>query len=64
MQDVGQVQPKNVWLHGRLVGDFFGVVYRDELLEALVDQAKLKNEWVHGRPRKTENQWLHGQIEK
>jgi len=22
MQDVGQVQPKNVWLHGRLVGDF------------------------------------------
>lgn len=35
-------------------------MYRDELLEALVDQAKLKNEWVHGRPGKTENQWLHG----
>ena len=37
-------------------------MYRDELLEALVDQAKLKNEWVHGRPRKTENQWLHGMV--
>jgi len=24
--------------------------------------AKLKNEWLHGRPGKTENQWLHGMV--